>query len=226
MLPSLRLYLHQSRRYNSSWIEHSLVPKSIRPYLYLARVDKPIGTMLLFWPCCWGVALAAPLNTVPDLQLMMKFLAGAFIMRGAGCSINDLWDREFDKKVERTKNRPLANGTLQPKQALLFLSGQLLSGLSILVTYNYTSIVTALCSMPLVITYPLMKRVTYWPQAVLGLTFNWGVWVGWAAVNDSISYSLLLPLYSAGICWTLVYDTLYGYQDRNDDRKIGKFKIL
>jgi 4-hydroxybenzoate polyprenyltransferase len=189
--------------------------------MYLARVDKPIGTMLLFWPCCWGVALAAPMGALPDLLLMVKFFTGAFIMRGAGCTINDLWDRDFDGKVERTKSRPLVNGSLKPIQALTFLGGQLLTGLGILLTFNQASIVTALASMPLVVVYPLMKRYTYCPQLILGMTFNWGVWVGWTAVHDSLNFSLLAPLYGAGICWTLVYDTLYGYQDRSDDKKIG-----
>lgn len=207
-----------------SWVENSLVPASWRPYLYLARVDKPIGTMLLFWPCCWSVALAAPMGAIPDVLLMSKFFAGAFIMRGAGCTINDLWDRDFDGKVERTKNRPLVNGSLTPTKAMVFLGGQLLSGLGILLTFNEASIITALASMPLVVIYPLMKRITYFPQLILGMTFNWGVFVGWPAVHNSLPYQLLLPMYTAGICWTLVYDTLYGYQDRSDDVKIGMCK--
>lgn len=209
-------------RSNSSWVENEIVPAKLRPFLYLARVDKPIGTMLLFWPCCWSTALAASVGSLPDLLLMSKFFAGAFIMRGAGCTINDLWDRNFDGKVERTKMRPLVNGSMTVPQAVVFLGGQLLTGLGILLTFNYTSIITAFVSMPLVIIYPAMKRYTHWPQFVLGMTFNWGVWVGWAAIHDSISYSILLPLYCSGICWTLVYDTLYAYQDRKDDIKIGK----
>lgn len=237
---SLRLYSTQSIRLQSTdadnnnkaaqstvsttpttWVESSYIPKSWRPYLYLARVDKPIGTMLLFWPCCWSVALAAPMGALPDLLLMGKFFAGAFIMRGAGCTINDLWDRDFDGKVERTKTRPLASGALKPIQALTFLGGQLLTGLGILLTFNQASIITAMASMPLVVIYPLMKRYTHCPQLILGMTFNWGAWVGWTAVHDSINVPLLTPLYTAGICWTLVYDTLYGYQDRKDDAQIG-----
>jgi 4-hydroxybenzoate polyprenyltransferase len=147
---------------------------------------------------------------------------GALMMRSAGCTINDLWDQDFDKRVERTKNRPLARGAITTTQALVFLGAQLACGLGVLLTFNTYSIVLGLCSMPLVICYPLMKRFTYFPQAVLGMTFNWGVLVGWAAVHGSCAWSLVLPLYGSGICWTLVYDTLYGYQDRQDDLKIGK----
>eukprot|EP01031_Cornospumella_fuschlensis_P034494 gene34494-41763_t len=184
-------------------------------------MDKPIGTWLLFLPCSWGTALATAPHAIPDPILLLKFLTGAFIMRGAGCTINDLWDRDLDKKVARTQSRPLASGEITPKQALGFLSLQLLSGLGILVTFNYSVIQVGLMSMPLVIAYPLMKRVTYWPQFVLGLTFNWGTWVGWAAVQDSVSFMHVLPLYTAGVCWTLVYDSLYAYQDREDDVKVG-----
>lgn len=205
-----------------TWVESPIIPEKVRPYLYLARMDKPVGTLLLFWPCCWGTALAAPLGTLPDFMLMTKFAIGAFIMRGAGCTINDLWDQDFDKKVERTKSRPLASGALTTKDALAFLALQLSGGLAILSTFNYTSILAGFASMPFVISYPLMKRITYWPQFVLGLTFNWGVWVGWTAIYDSVNFTQLLPLYGAGVCWTLVYDTLYGYQDRKDDVKIGK----
>jgi 4-hydroxybenzoate polyprenyltransferase len=206
---------------SKSWVESSAIPDKLRPYLYLARVDKPVGTMLLFWPCCWGVALATPLGSLPDFLLMGKFLAGAFIMRGAGCTINDLWDQDFDKKVERTKSRPLASGTLTTLDALKFLALQLSAGLAVLLTFNMTSIIAGFASMPLVIIYPLMKRYTNWPQLVLGLTFNWGCWVGYTAVQDFVNYQHILPLYFSGVCWTLVYDTIYGYQDRDDDRKIG-----
>lgn len=187
----------------------------------LARMDKPIGTWLLFLPCCWGTALATLPGSLPDPVLLAKFATGAFIMRGAGCTINDLWDRDLDKKVARTLARPIASGELSVKQALGFLGLQLSAGLATLVTFNTTSIGVGLLSMPLVIVYPLMKRYTYWPQFVLGLTFNWGVLVGWAAVQDILSVSQVLPLYSAGVLWTLVYDTIYAYQDRHDDVKTG-----
>eukprot|EP01040_Poterioochromonas_malhamensis_P000299 gene299-313_t len=204
-----------------TWVESKLIPDKIKPYLYLARMDKPVGTMLLFWPCCWGVALATPAGSFPDILMMSKFLVGAFIMRGAGCTINDLWDQDFDKKVERTKTRPLASGQITTNDALKFLFLQLSGGLAVLLTFNQTSIITGFASMPLVVIYPLMKRFTNWPQTILGLTFNWGCWVGYTCIHDVVNYQAILPLYLSGVCWTLVYDTIYGYQDRQDDKKIG-----
>lgn len=241
-----------------SWIDHRYVPSVVRPYLHLARADKQVGTMLLLWPCIWSTALAAPLGALPDIVLMAKFAAGAFVMRGAGCTINDLWDKDFDRHVERTKTRPLASGDLSVKQALGFLGLQLSAGLAVLLSLNAECILLSIASMPLVVAYPLMKRYTNWPQLVLGLTFNWGALVGWTAATGSsngvltdvvsrdgggsvlsLTQTLVdvsveaaaklppglldsaLPLYGAGVCWTLIYDTLYGYQDRNDDRRIG-----
>ena len=177
--------------------------------------------MLLFWPCCWSVALAAPMGSLPDILLILKLGLGAFVMRGAGCTINDMWDRDFDKHVERTRNRPLASGQISIPQALAFLGGQLTCGLGVLLSLHPSCIPLGLLSMPLVVVYPLMKRFTNWPQFMLGLTFNWGALVGWTAVHGSLSLPHTLPLYTAGVCWTLVYDTLYGYQDRTDDRKLG-----
>lgn len=132
-----------------------------------------------------------------------------------------MWDQDFDKKVARTKQRPLASGALTTTDAFKFLFMQLSAGLAVLLTFNETSIITGFAAMPLVVVYPLMKRYTYWPQFVLGLTFNWGVWVGYSAIFDSINYMACAPLYGAGVCWTLIYDTIYGYQDRTDDAKIG-----
>ncbi|KAJ1381039.1 UbiA prenyltransferase family, partial [Ochromonadaceae sp. CCMP2298] len=191
------------------------------PYLYLARVDKQVGTLLLMWPCFWSTCLAAPMGGVPDLALLAKFAVGSFVMRGAGCTINDLWDKDFDKHVERTKSRPLASGAISVPQALGFLCAQLTCGLTVLVSLNAETVLLGLLSMPLVVCYPLMKRFTNWPQLVLGLTFNWGALVGWTAVTGPSLLSEALPLYCAGVCWTLVYDTLYGYQDRKDDKRIG-----
>jgi 4-hydroxybenzoate polyprenyltransferase len=190
----------------------------------LARIDKPIGSILLFWPCCWGVALATPAGIVPDLLLMAKLGVGAFVMRGAGCTINDLWDRDFDKHVERTKSRPLARGAVTVPQALMFLTAQLSAGLGVLVSLPHVEncVYVGMASMPLVVAYPLMKRFTNYPQAVLGLTFNWGVLVGWTAVTGQLpSVQETVPLYLSGVCWTLIYDTIYGYQDRKDDKKLG-----
>lgn len=206
-----------------SWIDrNSWIPKSAKPYMHLARVDKQVGTLLLLWPCIWSTALAAPAGSLPDIMIMGQFAIGAFIMRGAGCTINDLWDQKYDRSVERTKNRPLACGDLSTKQALLFLSAQLSCGLALLVSFDLNCIVLGLASMPLVVVYPLMKRFSNWPQLVLGLAFNWGALMGWPAVHSGIfGLEHSLPLYASGVCWTLVYDTIYGYQDRKDDAKLG-----
>lgn len=206
-----------------SWIDrNSWIPKSARPYLHLARVDKQVGTLLLLWPCIWSTALAAPAGCLPDFVVMGQFAVGAFIMRGAGCTINDLWDQKYDRSVERTKNRPLACGDLNTKQALLFLSAQLSCGLALLISFDMNCIVLGLASMPLVVVYPLMKRFSNWPQLVLGLAFNWGALMGWPAVHSGVfGWEHSLPLYASGVCWTLVYDTIYGYQDRKDDAKLG-----
>eukprot|EP01035_Chromulina_nebulosa_P040312 gene40312-54516_t len=158
----------------SSWIESACIPEKIRPYLYLARADKQAGTLLLMWPCFWSVCLATPIHSFPDAVLLLKFATGALIMRGAGCTINDMWDRDFDKHVERTKDRPLASGALNLSQAMGFLTLQLSAGLAVLVTFNTNTILLGFLSMPLVVVYPLMKRFTNWPQLILGFTFNWG----------------------------------------------------
>ncbi|CAM9762464.1 unnamed protein product [Ectocarpus fasciculatus] len=192
-----------------------------RPYGRLARIDKPAGTLLLLFPCWWGVALAAPLGTLPDAKLMAKFAIGSFLLRSAGCTINDLMDQDFDRKVTRTKKRPLASGELGNTQAIAFLGAQLALYLAGLLSLNVECIKLGFAVMPLVVAYPLMKRYTDWPQAVLGLTFNWGVIMGWAAVHGSASWEHVLPLYGAGVCWTLVYDTLYGHQDKADDKRLG-----
>jgi 4-hydroxybenzoate polyprenyltransferase len=208
---------------SESWIDRNLwIPKSARPYMHLARVDKQIGTLLLLWPCIWSTALAAPAGCLPDFMVMGQFAVGAFIMRGAGCTINDLWDQKYDRNVERTKNRPLACGDLNTMQALIFLSAQLSCGLALLVSFDLNCIVLGLASMPLVVAYPLMKRFSNWPQLVLGLAFNWGALMGWPAVHSGVfGLEHSLPLYASGVCWTLVYDTIYGYQDRKDDAKLG-----
>ena len=201
----------------------SSLPASTLPYLELMRIDKQVGTMLLLWPCWWSTSLAAPIGSLPDIGLLSKFAIGAFIMRSAGCTINDLWDKEFDKHVERTKMRPLARGAITTKQAIMFLGLQLSGGLTVLLSLPnlYYSVQLGFASMPLVVMYPLMKRYTYFPQLVLGLTFNWGALMGWAALHGSLDLAKILPLYMSGVCWTLVYDTLYGYQDRKDDKKLG-----
>lgn len=179
---------------------------------FIAYYLAQIGSWLLFWPCGWSIALSATAGELPDLKTLALFGAGAMIMRGAGCTINDLWDKDIDAKVERTKNRPLVNNEIKPLDAWVFLSGQLSVGLMVLLQLNWTSIVIGACSMSLVTVYPLMKRITYWPQFVLGMTFNYGALLGWCAAQGSIDLAACLPLYIAGISWTIIYDTIYAHQ--------------
>ncbi|KAF9586221.1 Para-hydroxybenzoate--polyprenyltransferase, mitochondrial precursor (PHB:polyprenyltransferase) [Lunasporangiospora selenospora] len=205
-----------------TWLDR--VPPSIQPYLYLTRIDKPIGTWLLFWPCAWGITMAsygAHLPLSSTLYMIGLFGTGAVIMRGAGCTINDLWDRNIDKKVERTKVRPLASGAVSPAQAVTFLGLQLSAGLAVLTQLNVYSILLGASSLSLVVTYPAMKRITYWPQVVLGLAFNWGALLGSSAMLGATNWEVALPLYASGVCWTLVYDTIYAHQDKRDDVKVG-----
>ncbi|MFZ1425242.1 MAG: 4-hydroxybenzoate octaprenyltransferase [Geminicoccaceae bacterium] len=199
----------------TSWIER--LPDRWRDYATLARWDRPIGTWLLLLPCWWGQALAGPL---PSPWLMLLFAIGAIAMRGAGCTVNDLTDRDFDRKVARTRNRPLASGRLGVREALLFIVAQSLVGLLVLLGLNWPAALVAIASIPLIVVYPFMKRITYWPQAFLGLTFNWGALVGYAAVTGRLDAAALL-LYAAGFFWTLGYDTLYAHQDKEDDALIG-----
>jgi len=166
-----------------------------KPYAQLMRIDRPIGTYLLFWPCAWSIALSADAGCWPDLTMLGLFGTGALIMRGAGCTINDLWDKDIDAKVERTRMRPLASGQISQFDAIVFLSAQLSLGLLVLVQLNWQSILLGASSLGLVITYPLMKRVTYWPQLVLGMAFNWGALLGWCATQGSVNLAACLPLY-------------------------------
>ncbi|XP_068088822.1 4-hydroxybenzoate polyprenyltransferase, mitochondrial [Hyperolius riggenbachi] len=197
------------------------MPESVQPYLRLMRLDKPIGTWLLYLPCTWSIALAADPGSLPDLSMLALFGTGAILMRGAGCTINDMWDKDFDKKVERTASRPIAAGDISQFQSLVFLGGQLSLGLCVLLCLNYYSIALGAASLSLVVTYPLMKRITYWPQLVLGLTFNWGALLGWSAIKGSCDWSVCLPLYVSGVMWTLIYDTIYAHQDKKDDVIVG-----
>ncbi|XP_066601489.1 4-hydroxybenzoate polyprenyltransferase, mitochondrial isoform X2 [Prorops nasuta] len=196
-------------------------PKKVQPYLQLMRIDKPIGSWLLFWPCGWSIALAAAPGTLPNINMLMLFGLGAFIMRGAGCTINDMWDQDIDKKVARTKNRPLVTSSITPFQSLIFLGGQLSIGLFVLLQLNLYSIILGASSLGLVIIYPLMKRITDWPQLILGMTFNWGALLGWSAIQGSCNWPVCLSLYTAGICWTIIYDTIYAHQDKVDDKLLG-----
>jgi 4-hydroxybenzoate polyprenyltransferase len=215
-----------------SWLD-SLVPLSLHPYARLVRLDKPVGTMLLLWPCTWSTVMAAaaaassssPALVVPTMEhvasLIGVFTVGSFAMRGAGCIINDMWDKRYDAKVERTKHRPLASGELQYHQATYLLISHLSLGLAVLYYLPSYAITVSLASMPLVITYPLMKRYTHFPQLILGLTFNWGVLVGWAAVQYTLIHPSVPLLYASGVAWTLIYDTLYAHQDKKDDIQLG-----
>ncbi|SMH53505.1 4-hydroxybenzoate octaprenyltransferase [Azospirillum agricola] len=193
-------------------------PAPLRPYLTLARLDRPIGTWLLLFPCWWGVALAAP--RWPDLWMMLLFAVGAIVMRGAGCTVNDILDRDFDAKVERTRSRPIPSGQVSVRQAVAFLVAQLLLGLLVLVQLSPAAIGLGVLSLALVFTYPLMKRITWWPQAFLGLTFNWGALMGWAAVRGDLDWPAV-AMYVTGVAWTLGYDTIYAHQDKEDDARIG-----
>ncbi|KAG5531117.1 hypothetical protein RHGRI_025911 [Rhododendron griersonianum] len=203
-----------------SWVDLYL-PEKARPYAHLARLDKPIGTWLLAWPCFWSITLAAFPGNLPDIKMLTLFGCGALLLRGAGCTVNDLLDQDIDTKVERTKLRPIASGALTPFQGICFLGFQLLLGLGILLQLNNYSRVLGASSLLLVFSYPLMKRLTFWPQAYLGLTFNWGALLGWSAVRGSLDPAVVFPLYISGVFWTLVYDTIYAHQDKEDDMKVG-----
>ena len=267
-----------------TWVNRWL-PAAAVPFAQLGRWDRPIGTWLLLWPCMWSVALASPPGLPPDLALCAAFGAGAFVMRGAGCTINDLWDREIDRQVERTRMRPLASGAVSVPAAIGFLGAQLTCGLGVLLTlplsmsevppwcphslllrspgtrllYAHSeralaplrprvcakhvvrpsqlglpspisrlstprppaAVVFGLASTPLWVLYPLAKRVTNWPQAVLGLAFNWGALMGSTALYGSCDWPVALPLYAGCWCWTMVYDTIYAHQDKADDARAG-----
>ena len=202
---------------NESWIDR-LAPTGTRPYLSLARADRPIGTWLLLLPCWWSISLASP--SWPDGKMLVLFVIGSLVMRGAGCTVNDIVDRNFDARVARTAARPISSGQVSVRQAIIFLALQLLLGLVVLLQFNTFAIGLGIGSLVLVALYPFMKRITYWPQLFLGLTFNWGALLGWAAVKGGFGLSAAV-LYAAGIFWTLGYDTIYAHQDKEDDILIG-----
>jgi 4-hydroxybenzoate polyprenyltransferase len=203
-----------------SWVDS--MPRSSQPYLRLARLDRPVGTWLLFWPCVWSLVLAQ--GQTPDWRQLVLFLllmlVGSLVMRGAGCAYNDIVDRDMDAQVARTRGRPLPAGLVTVRQAWIFLALLALIGLAVLLQFNRAAIVTGLFSLLLVAAYPFMKRITWWPQAWLGLTFNWGALVGWVAVAGKLEIPALL-LYAAGFFWTLGYDTIYALQDVEDDALAG-----
>ena len=199
------------------------LPRSLRPYAILARLDRPIGIWLLLLPGWWAIVMAAggifSMN-FRDWRIFLLFAIGAIVMRAAGCVINDLWDRRLDARVERTRERPLASGAVSATQAFIFLILLLCGGLAVLLQFNFVTILLGIMSLPLIVLYPLMKRWTWWPQAFLGLTFNFGALMGWAAVTGGIELPALL-LYTGGIFWTLGYDTIYAHQDKEDDALAG-----
>jgi len=202
-----------------NWIDR-LTPRLAHPYLRLARFDRPIGTWLLLLPGWWALALAPPHGGWPDPWLFALFGIGALLMRGGGCVINDLFDRDFDARVARTADRPIASGAISIPRALIFLAALFGVSLLILLQFNPIAIAVGVASLALVVPYPLMKRITWWPQAWLGLTFNWGALLGWAAVRGDIAAPALV-LYAAGFFWTLGYDTIYAHQDKEDDALVG-----
>jgi len=196
--------------------------KQLSLFIELTRLKKPIGFMLLFWPCAWGLTIAYDFEKNLDLYFfyLSLFFLGSVLMRSAGCIVNDIFDKDFDKKVFRTRNRPIASEKISIKIAIIYSCILCALAFLVLLNFNNFTIILALGSMPLAFTYPLMKRYTYWPQLFLGITFNYGLILGWTAVNGQIN---LIPIvfYLGAIFWTLGYDTIYGYQDINDDEIIG-----
>ncbi len=199
------------------WVERWL-PARARPYARLARLDRPIGTWLLLFPGWWGIALAS--RRWPDPALLALFALGAVVMRGAGCTLNDIADRHYDGQVARTRLRPLPSGAVTVRQAVVFLGLQLAVGAAVLFSLNRTSILLGLAVLGLIGSYPFMKRITYWPQIFLGLNFNWGALIGWTAITGRLGWPALL-LYLGGVFWTIGYDTVYAHQDKEDDVRIG-----
>ena len=191
-------------------------------FIELTRLNKPIGFLLLFWPCVWGLTLVYDFNSEINtyFKYLIFFLLGSILMRSAGCIVNDIADKKFDQKVERTKNRPIASEKISIKLALLYALILCFCAFLILINFNLFTIVLALASMPFAFSYPLMKRFTYWPQLFLGITFNYGLVLAWISINNSISLTPIL-FYIGAIFWTLGYDTIYGYQDIKDDEIIG-----
>jgi len=207
----------------AGWVEHA--PAWLQPWARLARLDRPIGTWLLFWPCVFGLLLGAAADERRflewrDLYYAALFAIGALVMRGAGCTFNDIVDRDIDAQVARTRGRPLPSGAISVRQAIVFLIAQCLVGLAVLLQFNWFAVALGAASLLLVAAYPFMKRITWWPQAWLGLTFNWGALLGFAAQTGRIDLADGM-LYAGLIFWTLGYDTIYAHQDKDDDELIG-----
>ena len=207
--------------------------KDLKIFINLTRLNRPIGYLLLFWPCSWGLAYAYSFNKDIDLFLyyLVLFFLGAVLMRSAGCIVNDIVDRRLDKKVKRTKNRPLAANLISVQKAFLYVLILCSLAFCVLIQFNFLTIALGLASMSLAFSYPFMKRITYWPQLFLGLTFNWGIIMAWVSISNYLVLDILV-VYLAAIFWTLGYDTIYGAQDIIDDEIIGvkstsiKFKSM
>jgi 4-hydroxybenzoate polyprenyltransferase len=206
---------------DGNWVDR-YAPAAWRPYLRLARMDRPIGTWLLLFPCWWSLTLAEVSigHPYPNPWMLALFAIGAVVMRGAGCAYNDYVDRDYDARVERTASRPIPSGQVSPEAALIFACVLSLIGFVVLIQFNFFTILLGVASLALVAIYPFMKRITYWPQAVLGLAFNWGALMGWAAVKGSLALPALL-LYAGAVLWTIGYDTIYAHQDTDDDATLG-----
>jgi 4-hydroxybenzoate polyprenyltransferase len=204
-----------------NWVD-TLAPPPIRPYLRLARADRPIGAWLLLMPCWWSAGLAAVAagRPYPDPWHVALFFIGAFVMRGAGCTWNDILDRDLDAKVARTRSRPIPSGQVSVKAAAVFLIVLALIGLLVLIQFKRFTVMVGVASLAIVAIYPLMKRITWWPQVFLGLAFSWGALMGWAALFGKIDPPALL-LYAGSIAWVIGYDTIYAHQDREDDVLVG-----
>jgi 4-hydroxybenzoate polyprenyltransferase len=206
---------------SSNWVD-LYAPRAARPYLRLMRTDRPIGTWLLLWPCWWSAALAwdAAGTQMPDFWLLALFAIGATVMRGAGCIYNDIADRDFDARVARTRTRPIPSGQVSVTNAAIFMVALCFIGLAVLLQFNPFAIAMGMGSLGIVALYPFMKRITYWPQIVLGLAFSWGALMGWAEVFGRLDLAPVL-LYAAAIVWTIGYDTIYAHQDKEDDALLG-----
>ncbi len=208
---------------SQNWVD-TLAPRRSRPYLRLSRADRPIGTWLLLLPCWWGLALAVAADPAGgswfDLWIALGSAIGAFLMRGAGCTWNDITDRDIDAKVARTRSRPIPSGQVSVKKALAWLAVQALVSFAILLTFNTAAIILGIAALLPVAIYPFAKRFTWWPQVFLGIAFNWGALLAWTAHSGSLGWPAVL-LYLSGIAWTLFYDTIYAHQDKDDDALIG-----
>ena len=213
---------HVADAVKGNWVD-KYAPEATRPYLRLSRADRPIGTWLLLLPCWWGLGAAALKDqafTGHHLWIAIGCAMGAWLMRGAGCTWNDITDRDFDGAVERTRSRPIPSGQVSVKGAVMWMVAQALLAFCILLTFNWNAILLGIASLAIVCIYPFAKRFTWWPQVFLGLAFNWGALLAWTAATGTLQWPAML-IYAAGISWTLFYDTVYAHQDKDDDALIG-----